>query len=90
MLSDDLAGRPCIIVDDICDGGGTFLGLAAELKKLNAGALILAVTHGLFTKGIHPLQGEFEHIYFFAQSSGEQVGVTQIAFQELFEKGKIQ
>lgn len=61
----DFNGRPCIIVDDICDGGGTYIGLAAELKKQNVGPLRLAVTHGLFTKGIHPLAKVFNEIYYF-------------------------
>ncbi len=48
---DDLKGKNVWIVDDICDGGGTFLGLAEELKKRNAGKLGLFVTHGIFSKG---------------------------------------
>ena len=32
VVADDLEGMSCVIVDDICDGGGTFLGLARELK----------------------------------------------------------
>jgi len=59
----DLKGKPCIIVDDICDGGGTFLGLAEELKKKNAGDLYLFVTHGIFSKGFDQLCNTFEHIF---------------------------
>ena len=44
-------GKTCFIVDDICDGGGTFIGLAALLKKHNAGKVILIVSHGIFSKG---------------------------------------
>ena len=41
-----------IVVDDICDGGATFVNIAKELKQLNpSAALHLVVTHGLFTKG---------------------------------------
>lgn len=50
--ADDLGGNDCIIVDDICSNGGTFLGLAEELKKRNAGKLYLVVTHGEFGKDI--------------------------------------
>ena len=49
IKSDDLNGKTCIIVDDICDGGGTFLGIAAELNKLNAGNLHLYTTHGIYS-----------------------------------------
>lgn len=60
---DDLSGKPCLIVDDICDGGGTFLGLANELKKSNSGKLYLAVTHGIFSKGLNGLDQYFEKIF---------------------------
>lgn len=48
---DDLNNKPCIIIDDICDGGGTFLGLYDELKNKNAGDIYLIVSHGIFSKG---------------------------------------
>jgi ribose-phosphate pyrophosphokinase len=56
VYNDDLQGSDCLIVDDICDGGGTFIGLAAELKKKNAGKLYLAVSHGIFNKGFADLK----------------------------------
>lgn len=49
----DLEGKDCIIVDDICDGGGTFNLLASELKQRNAGNIYLIVSHGIFSKGTH-------------------------------------
>jgi ribose-phosphate pyrophosphokinase len=49
----------CLIVDDICDGGGTFLGLAEVLNNEGARRLGLYVTHGLFTKGIDLLASKF-------------------------------
>ncbi|MFN0082643.1 MAG: phosphoribosyltransferase family protein, partial [Ferruginibacter sp.] len=63
VYDDDLAEYDCIIVDDICDGGGTFLGLAEELKKKNAGKLYLAVSHGIFSKGFEELDRVFEKIF---------------------------
>lgn len=59
----DLGKRDCLIVDDICDGGGTFMGLAEELKKSNAGNLYLAVSHGIFSKGLEALLEKFEMIF---------------------------
>ncbi|WP_395077207.1 ribose-phosphate diphosphokinase [Flavobacterium sp.] len=56
VYNDDLQGSDCLIVDDICDGGGTFIGLAEELKKKNAGKLFLAVSHGIFSKGFEDLK----------------------------------
>lgn len=55
VYADDLEGKACLIVDDICDGGGTFIGLAEELKRKNAGKLFLAVSHGIFNKGFTSL-----------------------------------
>lgn len=55
VYSEDLQGKDCLIVDDICDGGGTFIGLAEELKNKNAGNLYLAISHGIFNKGFESL-----------------------------------
>ena len=63
VYADDLQGRACLIVDDICDGGGTFLGLAKELKAKNAGKLYLAISHGIFSKGLKEILKEFEIIF---------------------------
>lgn len=63
VYNDNLKGRPCLIVDDICDGGGTFLGLAKELKDKNAGPIYLAVSHGIFSKGLKVLCDTFEHVF---------------------------
>lgn len=45
----DAEGKPCIIIDDICDGGRTFMELAKVLKERNAGNLYLIVSHGIFS-----------------------------------------
>jgi len=63
VYTDDLNGRDCLVVDDICDGGGTFIGLAAELKKKNAGKLYLAVSHGIFSKGVDDMAAIFDRIF---------------------------
>ena len=60
---ENMEGRDCLIVDDICDGGGTFIGLAQELRKKNAGKLYLAVSHGIFSKGLDVLKEHFELIF---------------------------
>lgn len=63
VFSDDLAGADCLIVDDICDGGGTFLALADALRAKNAGRLFLAVSHGIFSKGVEVLRPCFERVF---------------------------
>lgn len=64
-----------LIVDDICDGGGTFVGIAKKLwelgiakpagveKRPDERALYLYVTHGIFSKGLTSLLEYFNHIY---------------------------
>lgn len=59
----DFKGQDLIIMDDICDGGGTFLGLAKVLKERNAGKISLYVTHGIFSKGIDIFEGLIDTIY---------------------------
>jgi len=53
--------KPYLMVDDLCDGGGTFLGLAGEIP--DGIRLDLYVSHGLFTKGIEGLSMAFGEIY---------------------------
>ena len=50
ICSGTVTDRLCVIVDDICDGGGTFIGLAKKLKKAGASQVILIATHGVFSK----------------------------------------
>jgi len=56
----DFQGDECIIVDDICDGGYTFIKLAEAAKKKGAGNIHLVVTHGIFSKGFPT---EIDQIY---------------------------
>lgn len=53
-----------LIVDDICDGGGTFIGLADELKKVAPRVdLYLYVSHGIFSAGLGRLGTAFKKIF---------------------------
>ena len=56
-------GDPCLIVDDICDGGYTFIELAKKAKERGAGKIYLVVTHGIFSKGLKELSEYVECIY---------------------------
>ena len=64
VFCDDLSGKTCVIVDDICDGGRTFLELAKVLKEeKNASKVILYVTHGIFSKGLEDLDKYIDEYY---------------------------
>jgi ribose-phosphate pyrophosphokinase len=57
------SGKHYLVVDDLCDGGGTFLGLAEKIAEAGATA-DLFVTHGLFTKNAtEKLAKVFSKIY---------------------------
>lgn len=51
----NIENKNILIVDDICDGGATFIILAEHLLKHNVKLVNLFVSHGLFTKGLKPL-----------------------------------
>lgn len=52
----DLKGKNILIIDDICDGGATFIEAAKKLLELGANSIDLCVSHGIFSKGK-------EHLY---------------------------
>lgn len=51
----DLKGKKVLVVDDICDGGGTFDMVGVALEKLGCLDMDLFITHGIFSKGLSPL-----------------------------------
>jgi ribose-phosphate pyrophosphokinase len=53
LLTDgqNIKNKKILIVDDICDGGMTFIKVAELLKTNGVGQIDLAVSHGLFSKG---------------------------------------
>lgn len=60
----DFGGKDVYIIDDICDGGRTFIALATEIRKRNTGAIYLIVSHGIFSYGEEPLkQGGVDHVF---------------------------
>jgi ribose-phosphate pyrophosphokinase len=70
-------GSLVLVVDDICDGGGTFIGLAAVLDSLGLKAH-LWVTHGIFSKGTAELLARFGHVYCTDSVAGPRDGIIEI------------
>ena len=61
---DQHANLKYVIVDDICDGGRTFIELAKAIKDSRPTAeLYLVVTHGIFSSGYAELGKYFNGIY---------------------------
>ncbi|ALH47104.1 putative ribose-phosphate pyrophosphokinase [Escherichia phage SUSP2] len=65
LLDDvDLTGKTVLIIDDICDGGRTFIEAAKYLREAGAAKVELYVTHGIFSKGVENLlDNGISHIY---------------------------
>ncbi len=61
--SKPIGPRHFLIVDDICDGGRTFIELARVLRPLTAGEVKLYVTHGIFSAGFDVLHSALDRIY---------------------------
>lgn len=69
-------GASYLVVDDICDGGGTFEGLAGVAPKMVK--LDLYVSHGIFSKGTADLKKHFRTIYTTNSLLGNKPGVEVI------------
>lgn len=69
-LYGDVSGRDCIIVDDICDGGRTFVELAKSLRAGGANSVDLYVSHGIFSKGMGVFENLINGIYHFDYKVG--------------------
>lgn len=60
----DLSEAKICVVDDICDGGATFLSICDTLASvLNDNKPDLYVTHGIFSKGTSVLKEKYGTIY---------------------------
>lgn len=60
----DIELSKVLVVDDICDGGGTFIGVACAIEDaLQVSKIDLYVTHGLFTKGFDSLLEHYNAIH---------------------------
>jgi len=67
--------QPGLVVDDICDGGGTFVGLR---QTCLVDDWHLLTTHGLYTKGTKVVRDCFSHVYCTDSVPGPRDGVIQI------------
>lgn len=76
----DLKNKTCLIIDDICDGGNTFIGIAKELKNKNAGLIYLAISHGIFSDGFDKFKNIIDGIFTtdsFGEIKNNQVDVIE-------------
>lgn len=56
-------GRDLLMIDDLCDGGGTFVGLAPKIRELKPKSLSLLVTHAVQRTGIESVAAVYDRVY---------------------------
>lgn len=55
--------KDLVLLDDLCDGGGTFLGLAPKLRELAPKSISLLVTHAIQLDGIKKVAQAYDHVF---------------------------
>lgn len=64
-ILEEFDDKPLVVLDDLCDGGGTFVGIAKELRKAAPNRkLSIYVTHMVNPKGILNLSENYDEVYF--------------------------
>lgn len=61
-LGDYQEGNAILVIDDLCDGGGTFVGIAQKLRELKPSKLTLAITHAVQKDGIERVSGFYDKV----------------------------
>jgi ribose-phosphate pyrophosphokinase len=63
----DMSHMNLLVLDDICDGGRTFIELAALIQRVGPSyqplKMELAVTHGIFSKGVGVVADHYDMIH---------------------------
>lgn len=77
-----------LVVDDLCEGGGTFLGLVEDFEKYYPNSKTnLYVTHGLFTNNAIPrLLEKYSKIYVYIMRKDTYDSLTEEQKQQLVVK----
>ncbi len=55
---------PLLVYDDLCDAGGTFIGIANELRKFTDKEINIFVHHMVNRKGIENLSKNYDKVFF--------------------------
>lgn len=77
QLPDD---QPALVVDDICDGGRTFIELAKAAKEAGfSNKLYLYITHGIFSRGVEALTDYYDGVFTaYDWTNSDNAGLTVV------------
>lgn len=65
LQDEDFKDFPLVVMDDLCDVGGTFVGIANKIREVNPDRkLAIYVTHMVNPKGITTLSENYDEVYF--------------------------
>lgn len=59
----DIDGRPILVMDDLCDGGGTFVGIAEAIRKYTNVPLYIRVVHMVNPNGLLNLSQNYDKVW---------------------------
>lgn len=62
LQKEDIKDKTVVVVDDICDGGGTFIPYASMLREYKPKEIILLTTFGIYSNGIELLEEHFDKV----------------------------
>lgn len=79
----DIAGKNVIVVDDICDGGRTFIEIANLLKERDANSMSLYTTHGIYSQGLTKLSECYDNIFCTSSILSEYISLADKRVQIL-------
>lgn len=84
-IDGDVKDKNCLILDDICDGGMTFILLTKKLLEMGASSVNLYTTHGIYSKGLKPLKDAGIDRIFNYKGEVSEVGTypKNIAYKEI-------
>jgi len=81
----DHSDKEFVIIDDICDGGRTFINIADNIKQngYTKNKIHLVVTHGVFSRGFMELLKYFDVIYSTNSYSDAELGEAHEYYERI-------
>lgn len=87
-----IKGKNLLIVDDLCDGGGTFIQAAQYLNQFEPASIDLYVTHGIFSRNTPELRAAGIDLIFSTDSISATVngvcdsGLSRFSCERIYNK----